>query len=30
MNAVDNLLLPPEIHYVTFSEWQEFKTKEQK
>jgi hypothetical protein len=29
MNAVDNLL-PPEIHYVTFSEWQEFKTKEQK
>jgi len=29
MNVIDDLP-PPEVHYVTFAEWQEFKTKGQK
>jgi len=29
MNVIDDLP-PPEVHYVTFTEWQEFKTKGQK
>jgi len=29
MNVIDNLP-PPEVHYITFAEWQEFKTKGRK